>query len=157
MKVDAQGCPLDGDKDGVPDYRDKCPTTPAGLPVDKDGCSPETLTIHLDVMYDTAKWDIKQKYNAEISKVAEFLKKYPTVTGTIEGHTDNVGDAAMNRKLSQKRAESVLKYLVEKLGVDAKRLTAVGYGEERPIADNATAEGRQKNRRVDIEFKGVKQ
>jgi OOP family OmpA-OmpF porin len=155
VKVDAVGCPLDTDKDGVPDYLDKCPETPAGMHVDKDGCSPETLTIKLDVEFDTAKADIKKKYHDEIGKVAEFLNKYPTVTGTIEGHTDNVGDAGMNKKLSQRRADSVLKYLVEKYGVDSKRLTAVGYGKERPVAYNKTAEGRQQNRRTVANFETV--
>ncbi|MBT0662885.1 OmpA family protein [Geobacter pelophilus] len=146
---------MDSDKDGVPDYRDKCPNTPAGMPVDKDGCSPETLTIKLDVEFDTAKADIKKKYHDEIGKVAEFLAKYPTVSGTIEGHTDDVGDAGMNKKLSQRRADSVLKYLVDKYGIDKKRLTAVGYGEEKPIADNKTAAGRQKNRRTVATFETV--
>jgi OOP family OmpA-OmpF porin len=145
----------DSDKDGVPDNLDKCPTTPAGMPVDKDGCSPETLTIKLDVEFDTAKADIKKKYHDEIGKVAEFLAKYPTVSGTIEGHTDDVGDAGMNKKLSQRRADSVMKYLVDKYGIDKKRLTAVGYGEEKPIADNKTAAGRQKNRRTVATFETV--
>ncbi len=155
VKVDARGCPLDGDKDGVPDYLDKCPETPAGMPVDKEGCSPETLTITLDVEFDTAKADIKKKYHVEIGRVADFLNKYTTVTGNIEGHTDNVGSTEMNKKLSQRRADSVLKYLVEKYGVDKNRLTATGYGAERPIADNANAAGRQKNRRTVAKFETV--
>lgn len=155
VKVDATGCPLDGDKDGVPDYLDKCLETPAGMPVDKDGCSPETLTIKLDVQFDTAKADIKKKYHDEIGRVAEFLKKYPTVKGTIEGHTDDVGGADMNKKLSQRRADSVMKYLVDKFGIDKDRLTAVGYGEERPVADNKTAAGRQQNRRTVATFETV--
>lgn len=155
VKVDAKGCPLDTDKDGVPDYLDKCPATPEGKPVDKDGCSPETLTIKLDVLFDTAKADIKKKYNDEIAKVADFLTRYPTVTGTIEGHTDNVGDAAMNQKLSQRRADSVVKYLVEKFGIDKNRLNAKGYGEDKPVADNKTAAGRQQNRRTLASFETV--
>ena len=155
VKVDPNGCPLDGDKDGVPDYLDKCPQTPAGMPVDKEGCSPETLTIKLGILFDTAKADIKKKYDAEIGKVAEFLKKYPTVNGTIEGHTDNVGSADMNKKLSQRRADSVMKNLVEKYGIEKSRLSAVGYGEEKPIADNKTAEGRQQNRRTVATFETV--
>ncbi len=155
VMVDANGCPQDSDRDGVPDYLDKCPETPAGMPVDKDGCSPETLTIALDVEFDTAKADIKKKYHDEIGRVAEFLKKYPSVTGSIEGHTDNIGSAEMNKKLSQRRAASVLKYLIEKYGIDKNRLTAVGYGAERPIADNKTAEGRQKNRRTVAKFETV--
>ncbi|GAM08085.1 outer membrane porin F [Geobacter sp. OR-1] len=155
VKVDANGCPPDSDRDGVPDYLDKCQNTPAGMPVDKDGCSPETLTMKLNVQFDTAKADIKKKYHDEIGRVAAFLKKYPTVKGTIEGHTDDVGDADMNKKLSQRRADSVMKYLVDKYGIEKDRLTAIGYGEERPIADNKTADGRQKNRRTVANFETV--
>jgi OOP family OmpA-OmpF porin len=68
---------------------------------------------------------------------------------TIEGHTDNVGGAKYNEKLSQKRAESVKKYLVDRFGIAVSRLTAKGYGLTKPIADNKTAAGRQKNRRVE--------
>jgi len=155
VKVDTKGCPIDTDRDGVPDYLDKCPETPAGMPVDKEGCHPETLTIKLDVQFDTAKADIKKKYHDEIGRVAEFLTKYPTVTGAIEGHTDDVGDAGMNKKLSQRRADSVMKYLVEKYKIDSKRLTSVGYGEEKPVADNKTVEGRQQNRRTVANFETV--
>lgn len=155
VKVDKDGCPIDSDRDGVADYLDKCPTTPAGLPVDKEGCHPETLTIALDVEFDTAKADIKKKYHAEIGRVADFLTKYPTVTGIIEGHTDNIGSAEMNRKLSQRRADSVMNYLVENYKIDKSRLTATGYGFDKPLADNKTAEGRQKNRRTVASFETV--
>ncbi|MFY7651246.1 MAG: OmpA family protein, partial [Chitinophagaceae bacterium] len=68
---------------------------------------------------------------------------------TIEGHTDNVGRAASNKALSQKRADSIKKYIVEK-GVSADRITAIGYGMEKPIAENTSLEGRSKNRRVEL-------
>ena len=157
VAVDKDGCPLDSDKDGVPDYLDKCPGTPAGVAVDKDGCPvpPEKVSMTLNVEFDTGKADIKSKYHDEIGKVAAFLKKYPKATGTIEGHTDNVGNAAMNQKLSQRRAESVKNYLVQDFGIDPARLSAKGYGMTRPIADNKTAEGRQKNRRIEANFDAV--
>ena len=75
----------------------------------------------------------------------------PLVKAEVQGHTDNVGDAAKNKALSQKRADAVAKYLVSK-GVDASRLTSVGYGSEMPIADNKTAAGKSKNRRVEFKL-----
>jgi OOP family OmpA-OmpF porin len=152
--VDANGCPLDSDKDGVPDYLDKCPGTPAGVAVDRNGCPipPEKVSMTLKIEFDTGKADIKNKYHEEIGRVADFLKKYPTAKGAIAGHTDNIGSAAMNQKLSQRRAESVMNYLVQKFGVDPARLSAKGYGMTQPIADNKTAEGRQKNRRMEAVF-----
>ena len=154
VAVDKDGCPLDSDKDGVPDYLDKCPGTPAGTAVDKDGCPipPEKVSMTLAIQFDSGKADIKSKYHEEIGKVADFLKKYPKATGTIEGHTDNVGKAAMNQKLSLQRAESVRNYIVQKFGIDPARLSAKGYGMTRPIADNKTAEGRKKNRRIEANF-----
>ena len=106
----------------------------------------------LVIEFDTGKADIKGKYHDEIAKVADFMKKYPTAKGIITGHTDNVGGAAMNLSLSQRRAESVVNYLVQGFGIDPARLSAKGYGMSRPIADNKTAEGRQKNRRIEAEF-----
>jgi OOP family OmpA-OmpF porin len=76
------------------------------------------------------------------------MKDYPDLNVVIEGHTDSVGTAAYNKKLSQQRAEAVKKYMVEK-GIDANRLKAQGFGEVRPIASNDTEEGRQQNRRVE--------
>ena len=76
------------------------------------------------------------------------MKQYPMTDTVIEGHTDSVGTAAYNLSLSQRRAEAVRQVLIDQFKVDASRLTSVGYGEERPIADNRTAEGRQLNRRV---------
>ena len=117
--------------------------------------APEKLTMELNVQFDTGKADIKKKYHEEIGRVAEFLKKYPTVHGVIEGHTDNVGSAEMNMKLSQRRADSIRKYLLDVYGIDPARLAAKGYGLTRPIADNKTAEGRQKNRRIQAQFETV--
>ena len=103
----------------------------------------------LKIEFETDKADIKPEFNSEIAKVAEFMKKYPTTTAVIEGHTDNVGTAEYNIKLSQQRADSVVKVLNEKFGIEAARLSAKGYGFSQPIADNATPEGRQKNRRIE--------
>ena len=151
VAVDKDGCPLDSDKDGVPDYLDKCPDTPAGVAVDKDGCVREKVSMTLNVEFDTAKAVIKKKYHNELKKVADFIKAYPGTNVVIEGHTDNVdrfNNPDKNIKLSLARADSVRKYLIDNFGIDASRITAVGYGPDKPIASNDTKEGRQKNRRV---------
>ncbi len=151
VAVDAVGCPLDSDGDGVPDYRDDCPNTPRGLQVDERGC-PFTLTeevsMTLRVNFAVNSAQVSDAFMGEIEKVAEFMRKYSGVSADIEGHTDSTGAAAYNQTLSQRRAEAVVNVLVERFGIDRNRLRAVGYGEERPIASNDTAEGRLANRRV---------
>lgn len=154
--VDENGCPKDTDSDGVCDGRDKCPDTPAGVKVDKDGCPiPEIVEkgrTTLNVLFDFDKSVIKGNYFKDIDALADVMKKYEDLNVTIEGHTDNINrskDPDYNKKLSQRRANSVKKYLVEKSGIDAKRLTAIGFGAEKPIDSNKTKEGRQKNRRVE--------
>lgn len=109
----------------------------------------EPVSIRLNVEFPTGKSNILPKYHNEIKKVADFMTRYPDATAVIEGHTDNVGREAANVKLSQDRANSVKKYLVEKFKIDSSRLNAIGYGPKKPIASNATAQGKQKNRRVE--------
>jgi OOP family OmpA-OmpF porin len=106
------------------------------------------VTINLNVLFDFDKSDIKPKYHNEIKRVADYMNAYPWEKATLEGHTDSKGTDAYNEKLSQRRVDAVQKYLVEKFGISADRLKAVGYGESKPIATNDTAEGRQLNRRV---------
>jgi OOP family OmpA-OmpF porin len=168
VKVDRDGCPLDTDGDGVPDYLDKCPGTPAGVKVDQDGCPPpvvqkavpqtasamETAIVEkgrvtLNVEFDFDKASIRKTSHQEIGNLADVMKKYPDLKIALEGHTDNVGGTAYNEKLSQRRVDAVKKYLMEKFGIDASRLSAKGYGLTKPVASNATKEGRQKNRRVE--------
>lgn len=122
---------------------------PAPVPAPAEKlCKPATLDIH----FDTNKSDIKPQYHEELKKVADFLKEFPNATGVIEGHTDNVGKKAANIALSQRRADSVRSYLVNKFGIAPERLKAVGYGPNRPIADNKTAAGKAKNRRIETNF-----
>jgi OmpA-OmpF porin, OOP family len=111
---------------------------------------PDKLCLNLKVQFDTDKADISSQYHDEIARVADFMKENPTVTALVEGHTDNVGNAAYNLKLSQMRAESVVNYLAEKFGIERSRLYAKGYGETHRIAYNSTPEGRAKNRRVNV-------
>jgi OOP family OmpA-OmpF porin len=137
--------------------------------VDQDGCPPpvvqkivpqaasaiETAIVEkgrvtLSVEFDTAKATIRKSSHEEIGKLAAVLKKYPDLKILIEGHTDNVGNAKYNEKLSQQRADAIRKNLVEKYGIETTRLTAKGYGLSKPTASNATKEGRQKNRRVEV-------
>jgi OOP family OmpA-OmpF porin len=151
VSVDASGCPLDTDKDGVPDSADKCPTTAPGVVVDADGCDKvltETINKELHVNFDSGKTVVKDEYKAEIGEVAALLKQYPGTSAEIQGHTDASGKKASNDKLSQDRADAVKAVLVKDFGVDASRVTAKGYGSSQPVADNKTAEGKAKNRRV---------
>ena len=111
------------------------------------------VTLHTE--FDICKTGIRPEYNDEMAKVGNFMKQYPDTTAVIEGHTDNLPitsgvncEFKNNMELSQARAESAVNYLVEKFGIDRSRLTAKGYGDTRPVADNATNEGRQKNRRI---------
>jgi OOP family OmpA-OmpF porin len=140
--------PMDSDGDGVIDSLDKCPNTPRGVMVDKDGC-PLKLTIHINFAFDKA--DIKPEFDPELKKAAEFIQKYPKVPYILlEGYTDSTGPADYNQMLSQKRAEAVKQYLVDKYGIDPNRLIARGGGESNPVASNDTAEGRAQNRRTEI-------
>ena len=151
VRVDDDGCPLDTDGDGVYDHLDKCPDTPRDLKVDSDGCPmmlEEQVSVKLDIQFESNKADIRPQYHRQLKEVADFLTTYATTSAVIEGHTDNVGEADYNKDLSQRRAESVRDYLINNFGIDPNRLTARGYGEQRPVASNDTAQGRAQNRRV---------
>ena len=142
---------VDSDGDGVYDSRDKCPDTVKGLKVDEVGCPivlDKTLEINLDILFDTAKSDIKPEYMSQVQKLADAMNQYENTVVHVEGHTDSQGSDAFNQKLSQSRADSVKAALITKYGIAADRVTATGYGESRPIADNSTADGRAQNRRV---------
>ena len=145
--VDANGCPLDSDGDGVYDYLDKCPGTPRGVVVDEKGC-PVSFTMQIEFDFDKA--DIRPMYHNQLKEAADFINKYPANQILVAGHTDSKGTDAYNKKLSQRRADNVRKYLVNKFGISANKLVARGYGESQPIASNETDAGRQQNRRVEV-------
>lgn len=145
--VDANGCPLDSDGDGVYDYLDKCPGTPRGVVVDEKGC-PVSFTMQIEFDFDKA--DIRPMYHNQLKEAADFINKYPANQILVAGHTDSKGSDAYNKKLSQRRADNVRKYLVNKFGISANKLVARGYGESQPIASNDTDAGRQQNRRVEV-------
>ncbi len=144
VKVNEKGCPVDSDNDGVADYLDKCPNTPKDFKVDQNGCP---VLFNFEIQFDYNSANIKPEYMERIQKFADFLKQHPEVKAEIQGHTDNKGSAAYNKKLSEKRAKAVYETLI-KLGVSKEQLSYKGYGEENPIASNDTEEGRAKNRRV---------
>lgn len=151
--VDAMGCVVDSDGDGVTDDLDQCPGTEAGAVVDEKGCIgvSQTMTVEsidLKVQFANNSSTLSEDYMDDVARVADFMSRYPDVTVDIEGHTDSTGSAQYNKALSQKRADSVRDALVKRYGVDASRVTAVGLGEDNPIASNDTQEGRDRNRRV---------
>lgn len=116
---------------------------PAGAPERIKYCTT------LDIQFDIDRYDIKHEYEASVDRLGAYMKRYPDTTAVIEGHTDEVGTEEYNMQLSQRRANSVVNYLVERSGIDRSRLQAVGYGKTRPIADNSTEEGKRQNRRID--------
>jgi len=105
--------------------------------------------VRLNIEFDFDKADIRPRYHDELKKVGDFMNKYPDVNMALEGHTDSIGTEEYNQRLSQRRVDNVKKYIVEKFNIDGKRIKAIGYGETKPIADNNTEEGRQRNRRVE--------
>jgi OOP family OmpA-OmpF porin len=103
----------------------------------------------LDLQFEIKQDDIQREMKEKLSVLGTFMKKYPQTTAVIEGHTDDVGTEEFNLKLSEQRAQSVVNYLIDSFHIDASRLSAVGYGMYRPIADNGSSEGRRANRRID--------
>jgi outer membrane protein OmpA-like peptidoglycan-associated protein len=153
---DDDGCPdPDNDKDGIADADDKCPLEP-GIP--PDGCpkkynlvvvTEKKIELKQTVFFDTSKATIKPVSFPLLNDVAAALRDNPKLVVEVQGHTDGQGDDTFNKKLSQRRAESVRTYLTGK-GVEAARMVPVGYGEDVPIADNRTSDGRSQNRRVEF-------
>jgi OOP family OmpA-OmpF porin len=135
---------IDNDSDGVCDKDDQCLKTPKGAKVDYRGC-----WVLGDVFFDFDKSDIKSRFYPELNAVVKVLNKDPLLKVRIEGNTDNMGSAKYNMGLSERRANSVMEYLVN-AGIDQSRLSAVGYGFSKPIATNATDAGRALNRRVEL-------
>jgi OOP family OmpA-OmpF porin len=139
--------PSDLDRDGVVDASDRCPGTPHGVAVDEVGCTQQGTVTLAGVRFENASATLMRDSTDALDRVAADLRKYPQLQIEVQGHTDSVGSAEYNLRLSQLRADAVRGYLIEQ-GVRAEQVVARGYGEAEPIADNATAAGRAQNRRV---------
>jgi outer membrane protein OmpA-like peptidoglycan-associated protein len=111
----------------------------------------EAVRVELDVKFDFDKAQVKPESYGDIKNLADFMTQYPQTTTVVEGHTDSVGSDAYNQTLSERRASAVRDVLVNQYGVGGDRVNAAGYGETRPVADNASADGRAVNRRVEAE------
>lgn len=148
-KVNADGCEPDSDGDGVIDALDKCPATPAGDRVDANGCSLPNVMNLKGVNFDNDRATLRPEASAILDEAVATMKRYPGIKIEIAGHTDNANSDEYNLDLSQRRAQTVMDYFLSK-GIEADRMSAKGYGESHPIADNGTAEGRFENRRVEL-------
>jgi OOP family OmpA-OmpF porin len=150
-EVDTRGCALDSDGDGVADYRDACPNTPAGITVDDRGCPVKdevVLTVdRLGFAFDSAALDADSR--AALDAAVAVIKSHSAVKLDVVGYTDSTGPEAYNQKLSERRAQAAVDYLVSR-GVDADMLRAVGRGEADPVASNDSKDGRARNRRVEL-------
>ncbi|MFP4418402.1 MAG: OmpA family protein [Chitinispirillaceae bacterium] len=155
---DEDGCPdLDNDKDGIPDAQDGCPNNPETVNgyKDQDGCPDEKpqeikqALILKGVNFKTASAELLEESYYVLERVYNSLEAYPHVKVEIAGHTDSQGSDKYNMALSYDRAKTVMNYLVMR-GIGQGRLIARGYGETKPIASNNSADGRAKNRRVEV-------
>jgi OOP family OmpA-OmpF porin len=169
VAVDSHGCPLDADADGVPDYLDKCPDTPRGEKVNRDGCSDAQLAamapkpapsraerelaekgeIRLEnVYFESGSSKLTPASSDALDEAGKALEKYPALKLEVQGHTDKTGPAKLNMRLSQSRAESVRKYLIDHFKLEPGNIRAKGYGETQPETPERTAEEKQRDRRV---------
>jgi outer membrane protein OmpA-like peptidoglycan-associated protein len=160
--VDSVGCPRDADGDGVCDGVDLCPDTPAGARVDATGCPIEVIERETEMLdtgmirlnninFATGKSDLLPEDLPTLDVVGQVMTKWPELKIEVGGHTDDRGSAAMNQKLSEARAQSVMKYIVQKFpNLKPDQYTAKGYGKTRPIVPNSTDLNRAKNRRVEF-------
>lgn len=155
------GCPADTDGDGIPDDKDACPAEKGKPNSDpkKNGCPTAVRVVDSQVVileqvqFDTGKATIRPVSDQLLDEVASVMKDHPELVRIeVQGHTDNTGKRAMNQRLSQDRAEAVKNALIGR-GIAESRLSARGYGQDQPIGNNRTAEGRQANRRV--QFKSL--
>ena len=159
--MDGDGCPdLDNDSDRIPDVRDACPNQAEDYDGDKDtdGCpdlyklvvvTDKKIELKQKVYFATAKDRILPRSFALLTEVAKVLKDRPKIHVRIEGHTDSRGRDRYNQRLSQRRADSVRRFMMQK-GIDSGRMVSIGYGETRPIGSNRTRAGRAMNRRVEF-------
>ncbi len=152
--VDARGCGRDSDADKVADASDRCPSTPNGQAVDENGCPilfqrGATAVTLQGVVFATGKTTLTPESEAALKDVAKQLAASPEVRVEVAGFTDNTGSRSANMRVSQQRAATVEKFL-EANGASPAQVTSRGYGPDKPVASNKTAEGRAQNRRVEL-------
>lgn len=147
--VDNRGCELDDDKDGVVNRLDRCPNTTAGVRVDVNGCEIREVIELPGVNFESNSDRLLPGADGVLRDAAATLRRYPDLVVEVAGHTDSAGAADYNQGLSERRANTVRDYLIN-AGVRAANLSARGYGEAEPIADNGTSTGRARNRRVEL-------
>ena len=145
--------PQDSDGDGVIDDVDQCPASAPGFQVDAAGCVIQQTLVLREIQFETGSNELSPEAHARLNELAAAMVAQPQLVLEVGGHTDAVGAAESNRRLSLRRAEIVRQALIAK-GVAGARLQAVGYGERYPVASNETVSGRATNRRV--EFKVLK-
>ncbi len=146
IPVAAPPRPGDSDGDGVTDDIDACPGTPKGAVVDQRGC----WAMSSALLFDFDKAVIKKQFYPLLDQTKEVFDAYPTMTVQIDGYADSTGPAAYNQRLSERRANAVMSYLINSVGISKDRLSAVGYGESKPAYPNDTDEHRALNRRVEF-------
>jgi outer membrane protein OmpA-like peptidoglycan-associated protein len=171
--VGPDGCPLDSDGDGIPDYLDECPNTPKGLKVlpngcalegdcrkprpgeavDTKGCAVDKRFILRGVKFEFDSDRLTKPSELILNDVADTLAFYPDLVVEVSGHTDNIGTDAYNLGLSERRSNSVKRYLMGR-GIPGDRMRPVGYGESQPIESNDSEAGREENRRVEFKVIG---
>ncbi|WP_299072202.1 OmpA family protein [uncultured Paraglaciecola sp.] len=172
IQVDANGCTLDDDKDGIINRLDNCPNTSAGTQVDSYGCVKELdeatdslvtantlqaepqgeleqpVTTSIQVLFAHNSAVISDANYGVLQKFASFMERFPTTDAVIEGHASAPGSESYNLNLSQKRANSVRTLLINEYGIDAKRITAIGFGESQLLDTSNTAAADKVNRRI---------
>jgi outer membrane protein OmpA-like peptidoglycan-associated protein len=146
---------LDSDLDGLLDDEDQCPYTPKNVTVNNLGCAKydgEIGDLIANVQFEINSASLTEPSKIALNEIVSMLATYTAVNIEVQAHSDNTGRASYNKRLSQKRSEVVVRYLAgKKISLD--RLKALGFGEEHPVADNKTAKGRAKNRRVEFILK----
>ena len=149
MPVDATGCDRDSDNDGVADQFDLCPDSSEGSTVDRLGCETKANIVLADITFALGTANLTDSARENLNTIARVLAQFDDIKLEVAGYTDSIGNRDRNQQLSEKRATAVMNYLITQ-GTAADKLTAKGYGQDDPIADNSTAEGQAKNRRVEL-------
>jgi OOP family OmpA-OmpF porin len=147
IEVDSSGCNRDSDGDGVVNAEDQCSDTAQGVEIDVNGCEIKAEIQLPSVQFKTNSDQLRAGSESVLNDTVQTLINNPKLIIEVAGYTDSHGNTDYNRGLSERRAKTVRNYLVER-GVSTEGLTAVGYGESNPVADNGTRDGRVQNRRV---------